>query len=272
LKDKEPVKLGVIAGAGDLPVVLTQEAKRMGRQPIVISITRDADDQLSSLVPEFFHISVGQVRKIINTLVETDARELVIIGKVSKDILFKPMYLDTKAIRILSKLKDKSDSSIFEAIAAEIESAGIKLIDQRAYLKKLLPQKGVMTKRKPSNDQWRDIDYGMDLARKIAELGIGQTVVVRDQIPLAIEAIEGTDEAIHRGGKLCSKGGVVVAKAASQNHDFRFDVPTIGPDTIDNLLESGAAVLAMESEKAFLLDAEETVQKANKAKISLVVV
>jgi DUF1009 family protein len=112
----------------------------------------------------------------------------------------------------------------------------------------------------------------MDLARKIAELGIGQTVVVRDQIPLAIEAIEGTDEAIRRGGKLCSKGGVVVAKAASQNHDFRFDVPTIGPDTIDTLVESEAAVLAIESERAFLLDAEEAIQKANKAKISLVVV
>ena len=272
MKDKEPVKLGVIAGAGHLPVILTQEAKRMGRQVVIISITRDADERLSSLAPEFYQISVGQVKKIINTLVETDARDLVIIGKVSKSILFKPMHLDTKAIRILSKLKDKSDSSIFEAIAAEIESAGIKLVDQRTYLQKLLPQKGVMTKRKPSKDQWRDIEYGMDLARKIARLGIGQTVVVRDQIPLAIEAIEGTDEAIRRGGKLCSKGGIVVAKAVSQNQDFRFDVPAVGPDTIDTLVESGAAVLAIESEKAFLLDSEETIQKANKAKISLVVV
>jgi DUF1009 family protein len=271
-KSLKPVKLGVIAGAGDLPVILIQEAKRMGRQAIVIGITRDAEERLNSLTPEFYQISVGQVKKIINTLVETDARELVIIGKVSKDILFKPMHLDAKAIRILSKLKDKSDSSIFEAIAGEIELAEIKLIDQRTYLKKLLPQKGVMTKHKPSKEQWRDIEYGMDLARKIAELGIGQTVAVRDQIALAIEAIEGTDEAIRRGGKLCSKGGVVVAKAARQNQDFRFDVPAIGPNTIDILVESGAAVLAIESEKAFLLDAEETIQKANKAKISLVVV
>ena len=110
----------------------------------------------------------------------------------------------------------------------------------------------------------------MGLARKIAEMDIGQTVVVRDQMPLAVEAIEGTDEAIRRGGRLCG-GGAVVAKAARPNHDFRFDVPTVGPDTIDVLVESKAAALAIEYGKAFLLDAEQTIRKADKAKISLVV-
>jgi DUF1009 family protein len=200
-----------------------------------------------------------------------EVEEIAIIGGVSKDLLFKPMHLDTKAIRILNRLRNKSDSSIFEAVAEEMESIGIKVIDQRLYLSELLPQKGILTKRKLSADQKRDIEYGMKLARKIAELGVGQTVLVKDQIPLAIEAIEGTDEAIRRGGKLC-KAGAVVAKAVSAEHDFRFDVPTIGPDTIDVLIESKAAVLAVESEKAFLLKPEDTIQKANKAKISLVVV
>lgn len=265
------MKLGVIAGAGVLPVVLTQEAKRAGRQVLVISITKDADERLSSLTPEFYQIGVGQLKKIFDTLVRANVKEIAIIGRVSKDLLFRPMHLDTKIIKILSKLRNKSDSSIFEAIAAEIESMGIGLIDQRLYLGELLPQKGVITKRQLSRDQERDIEYGMDLARKVAELGIGQTVVVKDQIPLAIEAIEGTDEAIRRGGKLC-KGGAVVAKAARADHDFRFDVPTIGPDTIDVLIESKAAVLAVESAKAFLLEPEKTIRKANKAKISLVIV
>ena len=196
---------------------------------------------------------------------------MIIIGKVSKALLLNPMRLDTRAIKILSKLRNKSDSSIFGAFAEEADSAGIKLLDQRLYLGKLLPQKGVITKRRLSREQERDIEYGMELARKIAELGVGQTVVVKDQMPLAIEAIEGTDEAIRRGGKLC-KDGAVVAKAARADHDFRFDVPTVGPDTIDVLIESKAAALAIESERAFLLEPEETIHKADKAKISLVVV
>lgn len=265
--------LGVISGAGALPVILAQEARRAGRQVLVISITKDVDERLSSLPnSEFYQIGIGRVRKIIDILVEKDAREVVIIGKVSRDLFFRPMHLDTKAIRILSKLKDKSDSSIFEAIAAEMESAGIKLIDQRLYLERLLPEEGVMTRQKPSKDQWRDIKYGMDLARKIAELGIGQTVVVKDQIPLAVEAIEGTDEAIRRGGKLCYERGAIVAKAARPDQDFRFDVPTIGPDTIDILTESEAAALAIEFRKVFLLEPEETIRKANKAGISVVIV
>jgi DUF1009 family protein len=265
------LKTGVIAGAGSLPVILAQEVKRAGKQVLVISITRDFDERLSSLTPEFYQIGVGRVKKIIDTLVENDAKEMVIIGRVSKDLLFKPTHLDTKAIRILSRLRDKSDSSIFEAIAAEIESAGIKLVDQRSHLGRLLPQKGVITKRKPSRDQWQDIRYGMDLARKVAELGIGQTVVVKGQMPLAVEAIEGTDEAIRRGGNLC-EGGAVVAKAARPDQDFRFDVPTVGPDTVDALIESEAAALAIEFGKAFLLEPEETIHKADRANISLVVV
>lgn len=265
------MKIGVIAGAGALPVILAQEVKSRNKPILVISVTKDVDERLSSLASDFYQIGAGQIKKIINTLAKMDARELVVIGKVSKDLLFKPMHLDTKAIKILSKLRDKSDSSLFEAVATEFESAGIKLIDQRFYLSKLLPQKGVITKRKPSKDQWRDVEYGMDLARNVARLGIGQTVVVKDQIPLAVEAIEGTDKAIRRGGKLC-KGGAVVAKATVPEHDFRFDVPTVGPDTIDVLIESEAEVLAIESGKAFLMEPEKTIYKADKAKLSLVIV
>lgn len=265
------MKLGVIAGAGGLPVILAQEAKLAGRETLIISITKNGDERLSSLTPEFYQIGVGQVKKILDTLVKMDVKEIAIIGGVSKDILFKPMHLDAKAIKILSKLRNKGDSTIFEGFAQEIESTGIKLIDQRLYLDKLLPQKGVVTKRKLSQEQERDIEYGMDLAKKMAGLGIGQTVVVKNQVPLAIEAIEGTDQAIRRGGKLC-KDGAVIAKAARDDHDFRFDVPTIGPDTVDVLIESKAAVLAIESGKAFLLEPEETIRKADKAKISLVVV
>lgn len=265
------MKLGIIAGAGVLPVILAQEAKRAGRQILVISVTKNTDDRLSFLTPEFYQIGAGQIGKMLDTLVDMGVEETAIIGKVSKELLLKPMHLDVRAIKILSKLRNKSDPSLFAAIAEEIESTGIKIVDQRLYLGELLPQKGVLTKRKLSREQERDVEYGMELARKIAELGVGQTVVIKNQIPLAVEAIEGTNDAIRRGGKLCGNGAVV-AKAALADHDFRFDVPTIGLDTVDVLVESKAAVLAVESGRAFLLDCEETVAKANKAKISLVVV
>lgn len=265
------MKIGVIAGSGNLPVILTQQIKNAGNQVLVISITKDANKSLKTLSTEFYELGVGQIKKIINTLLESDVSEMSIIGKISKDILLNPLHLDTKAIKILCKLKDKSDASIFFAVAEEIGSSGIKLIDQRLYLSNLLPEKGVLTKHKPSHSQLLDVEYGISLAKNVAELGIGQTVVVKDQIILAIEAIEGTDEAIRRGGKLCN-GGAVIAKSAKSNHDFRFDVPTIGPDTIDVLIESKASVLAIEYGKAFLIEPEFTILKANEAKIAIVVV
>jgi len=265
------LRIGVIAGAGGLPVALAQEAKSMGRQVLVIGITKDIDERLRLLADEFHQISIGQLRKIFDALSAMDVSEVVIIGRVSKDLLFKPMHFDLKSMKILGRLRNKSDISLFDAIAEEMESAGFNLVDQRLYLSKLLPHKGVLTKQKPSKDQLKSIEYGMELARKVAELGIGQTVVLKDGIPLAIEAIEGTDETIRRGGSLCN-GGAVVAKCARPGQDFRFDVPTAGPDTIDVLAESGASVLAIESGKAFLLEPEKAVQKANKARISLVVV
>ena len=265
------MKVGIIAGTGDLPVVLAHAVKRSGKQLAIISIIKDVNEQLRSLTPHFFQFGVGQVKKIIDSLLKLDALETVIIGSVPKKLLFRPLRLDTKAIKILTRMKDKSDSSIFQAIAEEIESAGIKLLDQRTYLGELLPSEGILTKCKPSKEQSKDIEYGMNLARKIAELGVGQTVVVKNQVPLAVEAIEGTDSAIRRGAGLC-KGGAVVAKAVGQEHDFRFDVPTLGPDTIDVLAMSGAGAMAIEAGKAFVLDANQTIRKAEKAGIPLVVI
>ena len=265
------MKFGIIAGSGSLPVILTQQVKKAGRQVVVISITKDADESLKDIASEFHQISVGQVKKVINTLIDANVKEVAIIGKISKNIIFNPLRFDTKAIKILSKIKDKSDSSLFSAIAEEIESSGIKLIDQRLYLSNLLPEKGVLTNTKPSKSQLNDIEYGMNLARKSADLGIGQTVIVKDGVVIAVEAIEGTDSAIKRAGSLCDDG-IVVTKSARQNHDFRFDVPTVGPKTIDALIEAKASVLAIEYQKAFLIEPELTIKKADEAKIAIVVV
>ncbi len=265
------MKTGVIAGSGKLPIILVEEMVKSGNQVLVISVARNYDDSLRNLASDFHQLSVGQINKIINTLLDYGVEELAIIGNVSKGELFNPLRFDTKALKILGTMKNKGDSSIFSAVADEIESSGIQLIDQRKYLGKILPEKKILTKRKPSKDQLRDIEYGMELARRVSELDIGQTVVVKNQVILAVEAIEGTDEAIHRGAKLC-KGGAVVAKASKSDQDFRFDVPTIGSDTIDVLIETKASALAIEFGRSFLIDRDLTLSKADSAKIVVAVI
>ncbi len=265
------MKVGIIAGSGCLPEILAHEIKKLGNEITCIAITKDHEENLKNLASEFHLLSVGRVKKIIKTLKEGNVSETIIIGKVSKNLLFKPMHFDTSAIKIISKLKDKSDLSLFRAIADEFESNGLNLIDQRTYLGCLLPPKGVLTKRAPTKSEEQDIEYGMNIAREVAKLGIGQTVIVKEQTIIAVEAIEGTDETIRRAGKLCD-GSFVVAKASIPDQDFRFDVPTIGPNTIDILIESKASVIAIEYGRSFLLEPELSIQKANEAKITIVVV
>ena len=264
-------KLGIIAGSGNLPELLASAAKRYDRQPIIICVTNNYSSNLPQVAVEFHQFHVGQLKKIINTLRDAEIQELALIGKVNKDVLLKPLWLDSLSRKILAKARNgrKSDSSILKVLVEELESMGFVVIDQRRFLSNLLFKVGVFTKRKPSQSEWPDIYYGIDLARQVASLDIGQTVVVKNRMPLAIEAIEGTDEAIRRGGRL-GGAGVVVAKAASVDHDFRFDVPTVGPSTLEVMKESSAIVLAIDAKRTFLLDAENVIKEANEHNISIV--
>ncbi|MFQ6042740.1 MAG: LpxI family protein [Candidatus Poribacteria bacterium] len=266
-------KLGIIAGSGDLPELLAFGAKLYDRQPIIICVTNNYSSNLPQVASEFHQFHVGQLKKIVKTLRDEEIQELALIGKVNKDVLLKPLWLDSLARKILTKARNgrESGSSILKALVEELESIGFVVIDQRRFLSNLLFQAGVFTKRKPSKGEWQDIYYGIDLARKVAGLDIGQTVVVKNQMPLAIEAMEGTDEAIRRGGRL-GGAGVVVAKAVNVDHDFRFDVPTVGPRTLEVMKESSATVLAIDAERTFLLDAENVIKGANEHNISIVAV
>lgn len=264
-------KLGIIAGGGDLPALLATHAIQHSRQPIVVSVTKTPSPKLSEIASAFQQFHVGQIKKIIKTLRDADVREIAMIGKVNKNVLLKPRWLDSLALKILAKARSKSDQSILKLIVEELESLGFTVIDQRKYLASLLPKAGVLTKRQPKDNEWKDVYYGIDLARKIADLDIGQTVVVKNQMPLAIEAMEGTDETIRRGSFLGGKG-VLVAKAAKTHHDFRFDVPTVGCDTLRVMQEVGANTLAVEAERTFLVEPEKFVREADMMKISVIAV
>lgn len=260
--------LGLIAGSGELPVLLARGAVASGRKVIAIALSDDVDEEIKRLAEGFHLFGPGQISAIIQTLKRTGIREVTFAGKVKKKAMFKPAELDPLALRLLSGLRDGTDAGILKAVARLFEENGLKVIDQRRYLDHLLVGPGPIV-GKPSKRVMEDIRYGISLARKIADLGIGQSVVVKSLVPLAVEAVEGTDEAIRRGAKYGGEG-VVVAKATASGHDFRFDVPTVGPDTIEVMAEVRASALAVEAGGCFLIRKEEVVRLAEKAGISII--
>ena len=262
-------KLGLIAGAGDLPLLLAQAAIGQGRIPIVIQITQPASQQLESIASETHSFGIGQVQKITRTLLASGVRELAIIGKIDTGILFRPFLVDATAVKILASNRNKGTRAIVTAVIEHFESKGISVVEQRRFLSELMPKEGVLTTREPTQSQWEDVKYGMKLARQSADLGIGQTVVVKNMMAVAIEAIEGTDEAIRRGGTLGGKG-VVVAKAAATDHDFRVDVPTVGDQTLKILQAIGGSVLAVEAERTFVMNQTALCKQADQWKIPIV--
>jgi len=262
-------RFALIAGAGEIPEILARSAKAEGASFIAVALTEAAIAPLDSLADKVYRLSIGQVGKIIKTIKNEGIERVIFIGKVKKDLLFEKIRFDLKALKLLASLKNRNDDTIMLAIVDEFAKNGIKVVDQTKYLRQMMPEAGVLTKRKPTKEEWDDILYGMDMAKRSASLDIGQSVVVRDRSIMAVEAIEGTDEAIKRGGLLARKGAVV-AKVAKPDQDLRFDVPTVGMVTIESMNEAGAKVLAIEAERTFLLNMKEVVARADASGISIV--
>lgn len=264
-------KLGIIAGAGQLPTLVAQNAVAQDRKPIIINITKDDEQRFENLQCEVYPFGVGQIQKITRKLLDLDVKELVIIGKIEPSILLHPLKLDATALKIMTRNRSKKPTAIVSAVLEHFQSFGLTILTQDHFLPNLLPKPGVLTKREPNKAQWTDINIGIQTARQTANMDIGQTVVIKNQIVIAIEAIEGTDNTILRGGELGGKG-VVVAKAASHNHDFRTDVPTVGMQTLQTLHDANASVLAVEANRTFVMDTEDLCKQADKWKIAIVAV
>ena len=264
-------KLGIIAGMGELPVLMAQAAIDYGRLPVVIPITQTPSERLADVAPEIYPASIGQIQKVTRLFLDSGVRELVIIGKIHKSVLLRPFLVDATAVKILARTRNKGIRASIAAVIDHFESKGLSVIEQHRFLKGLMPKAGVLTKRQPTASKWKDLRYGMQLARQVANLDIGQTVIVKALMPIAIEAIEGTDEAIQRGGKLGGKG-IVVAKAAASHHDFRIDVPTVGDETLKVLREVNGSVLAIEAERTFVVNQKALCKQADLWNISIVAV
>jgi DUF1009 family protein len=263
-------RLGLIAGNGELPLAVADEARSKGYEVIAVGLEPLAEKTLSDVVKEVRWINVGKLGEIIEFLRKSGIKEAVMAGKVPKTLLYKSKVIpDLRAVKLLLTLKDKSDDSILLGIARELRKDGITLLNTTDFTSGLLTPEGVLTADGPTENEWKDIAFGWKIAKEIGRLDIGQTVVINNQAVMAIEAIEGTDEAIRRGGSLAGTGAVVV-KVSKPHQDMRFDVPVVGPDTLKSMISVQARVLALEAEKSILLRREQISREAQGAGISIV--
>lgn len=263
-------KIGLLAGIGRLPVEFARAARGMGFAVTVIAVVPGVDKELESAADKYYAISAGELDKILQVLKEEQVPQVTMIGKVTKELLFAgAVALDDRMKRLLMGLPDQSDDTIMLALVREMASVGIGVLDQTALIRKLMPAPGVLTKREPTATEKADMEFGFAMARAIGGLDIGQTVVVKHKAVMAVEAIEGTDACIRRGGQL-GRGSVTVAKVAKPNQDLRFDVPAVGPDTLQAMLGAGASALVIEAGKTLLVDREKVLALADNNNITIV--
>lgn len=264
-------RIGLIAGFGKLPIAFAQAAARKDISVVAVGIVGEASPELEKYVDTFYWISVGKLDDIIKTFGNENIKEVVMAGAITKTVMFTDIEVDARVMRILSSLEDRNDDSLLVAVANELEREGITVKDSTTYLDCLLPKQGCMTSRKPTDTEEADMRFGMKMAKCIGELDIGQTVVVKDLVVLAVESIEGTDEAIRRGATLGGEG-VVVAKVTKPKQDLRFDLPAVGVTTIKIMVDVGASVLAVEAEKTIILEMDKVIDLANSSGISIVAI
>ena len=212
----------------------------------------------------YYQISVFKSDTVIKTFLKKGVTDVTMLGKVTKEHLYKKITTipDMRTIKLLNRLRNRKDDTIMLAIVEELEKEGLAVADQTKYMRSLMPPVGVMTMRKPTEVEQLDIEFGFTLAKQMGALDIGQTVVVKEQAAMAIEAIEGTDECIKRGGALGREGAVVV-KTAKPNQDVRFDVPAVGMKTLESMITGNCKVLAMEAKRTIFVEQEAVLQKAN---------
>jgi UDP-2,3-diacylglucosamine hydrolase len=263
--------LAIIAGEGKLPIILAQSMKARGNKVVAFALSDTIHACIAPHVDVAYEVGPGQIGKIHKLLAHNGVGGVVLIGKVPKINLLRNLHkLDWVAIKELSKLPNFNDDSIQLGVGDLLDRNGFKVLTQTEFLRHLFPSVGVLTKRQPTGEEYVDIEYGLKMAKEIARLDIGQTVVVKDRMILAIEAIEGTDETIRRAVKL-ARGPIVVAKVSKPNQDQRFDIPTVGMNTLDAMKhEKRGGVLAIEAGETMIVEKEEMIAYADANGISIV--
>lgn len=262
--------LGLIAGNGRLPFLFAQKAKAQGYRVIAAAIKRDTSFLLSFFVTKLSWFKAGELKKLFLFFQKEGVREVIMVGQVRPDNLFEQgIVLDEEFQNIFNAIRDRKADTIFSAIAERLASLGMRLVDSTFLLKEYLAPQGTLTCRGPTSRELDDIEFGKAIAKAMGHIDVGQTVVVKEKAIVAIEAMEGTDQAIMRGGKIARKGAVVV-KMSKPRQDLRFDVPVVGTRTIQAMKRCRATCLGIEAGKTLLIDRDSCVRLANQAGICIV--
>lgn len=261
-------KIGLIAGKGQFPLLFAQAARRRGLEVVAVAHQGETDPALENLAHQCHWIFVGQLGKLIRTFQTAGVSRAVMAGGLSRGRLFRDFKPDVKALSLVRRVGAGHDDRLLRGVAAELEKAGITIISPLLYLEDLLAPPGCLSRRRPSSEEMQDIAFGFQIARALGRLDLGQCVVVHRQVVTALEAIEGTDETIRRGGRLAGKEAVVV-KVCKPGQDLRFDLPSVGQGTIETMQEVEAKVLAVEAGKTLMFDQDQMLALADRAGIAV---
>ena len=270
-------RIGLLAGGGEFPVEFARAAVGEGHHVVCLGIAGMAPPELADICQSFRPVPLARIGLAIRHFKRRRVERAVMAGKIEKRILFDPF----RVFRLMPDLRtlhmwyhyareNRKDDTILLAVIREFARDGITFESALDYAPELLVNHGFLTRRRPTAAQWEDIRFGWEIAKEMGRLDVGQSIAVNDKAVIAVEAVEGTDECIRRAGLLCRRGGFTVVKVSKPQQDMRFDVPTVGPQTIESMRRAGGRVLAIESDKTILLDRDEFVTLADKLGIAIV--
>ena len=264
-------KQGLIAGDGILPVEMARHAKENGFEVICVSLANDNLKELKKYCSKVYSCHPGEMTKIEKIFVDNEIKQVTFLGKVHKRVLLQLHKFDKRAIEILKSVKRLNDDEVMLLIVKEFEKHNISVLDQTIFIKNLMIPSGVLGKYKPTESQMEDVNYGFWLAKEMGKVDVGQSVVIKDKMAMAVEAIEGTDKCIRRGAKMARRGAVVV-KVAKPSQDKRFDIPAIGLRTLQTMRKYRASLIAVEANETIIVNQEEVIKYANRHKIVIMAV
>ena len=260
---------GLIAGNGRFPFLVLEGARSQGIDMAVIALKEEASPELERSAKRLHWVSLGELTKAIELMHQEGVTQAVMAGQVQHNKIFSAIRPDWKLAKLLLSLPKKNTDALIGAVARVLEDEGIRLVDSTLFLKPLVPQAGVLTRRGPDPREAADIAYGLGVARQVARMDLGQTVVISDRACVAIEAMEGTDETIARAARMVNGKPLVVVKVSKTKQDMRFDVPVIGLPTIEQMKAAGATALALDAERTLLFDRLQLIALADAAGIAI---
>jgi DUF1009 family protein len=260
---------GLIAGNGRFPFLVLEGARSQGIEMAVIALKEEASPELEKTTKHLHWVSLGELSKTIDLLHQEGVTRAVMAGQVKHNKIFSSIRPDWKLAKLLLSLPRKNTDALIGAVARVLEDEGIQLVDSTLFLKPLVPEPGVLTRRAPSEHEAEDIAYGLGIARRIASMDVGQTVVISDRACIAVEAMEGTDETIARAARLAPSKPLVVVKVSKPGQDMRFDVPVIGLPTIEQMRGARATALAVDAGRTLLFDRAKLIELADSAGIAV---